>query len=93
MENVRTVFRTYSSVFNGNPVGINREITSALDGDNPKQTKFLREEDGLRVDGNGELVDPWGTPFFFHQLSAMEMEIRSAGPDGVLFTTDDLVTK
>jgi len=39
------------------------------------------------------LVDAWGTPYFFHQLAAMEMEIRSAGPDKVMWTADDLVIK
>jgi hypothetical protein len=69
------------------------EITKALQGDNPKQVNFIGEAEGFRVNGAGELVDPWGTPFFFHQLSATEMEIRCAGPDKVLFTADDLVTK
>ena len=36
-------------------------------------------------------VDPWGTPYFFHQLSSTEMEIRSAGPDKRLWTDDDVV--
>jgi hypothetical protein len=47
----------------------------------------------LRINGKGELVDYWGTPFFFHQLSGTEMEIHSAGPDKVMWTADDLVTK
>jgi hypothetical protein len=93
LENVRVAVRTYGTRFNGNPVGTNPEITKALQGDNPKQVNFIREEDGFRVNGAGELVDPWGTPLFFHQLSATEMEIRCAGPDKVLYTADDLVTK
>ena len=48
---------------------------------------------GLRLNAAGELVDPWGTPYFFHQLSATEMEIHSAGPDKVMWTRDDLVIK
>jgi hypothetical protein len=47
----------------------------------------------LRINARGELVDYWGTPFFFHQLSGTEMEIRSAGPDRVMWTVDDLVTR
>jgi len=38
-------------------------------------------------------VDPWGTPYFFHQLSGKEMEIHSAGPDKMMWTADDLVTE
>jgi hypothetical protein len=93
LENMRLVFRQFSSTFGGNPVGTNPEITRALNGGNPKQTQFIRPDSGLRINSNGELVDAWGTPFFFHQLSAKEMEIHSAGPDRVMWTRDDLVTK
>ena len=92
LENMRTVIRQYGTMFGGNPVGTNPEITKALQGDNPKHINFLKA-DGNRLNTNGELVDPWGTPYFFHQLSGTEMEIRSAGPDRVMYTTDDLVIK
>lgn len=93
VENMRSAIRSYGAMFGGNPVGTNPEITKALDGDNPKQAHFLRAEDGLRINGNGELIDAWGTPFFFHQLSAAETEIHSAGPDKIMWTADDLVIK
>jgi hypothetical protein len=93
LENMRAVFRSYHSMFRENPIGTNPEITRALNGENPKQTRFLNEEDGLRVSGSGELVDSWGTAFFFHQLSGAEMEIRSAGPDRLMWTSDDLLIK
>jgi len=89
---MRATIRQYGLAFGGNPVGTNPEITKALNGDNPKQINFLTQ-DGNRANEKGELVDPWGTPYFFHQLSAMEMEIRSAGPDKIMWTTDDLVIK
>ena len=91
--NMRNVIHNYGSTFNGNPVGTNPEITAALNGDNPKGIKFINEGMGLRVNGRGELVDYWGTPFFFHQISGSEMEIRSAGPDKKMYTADDLVMK
>jgi hypothetical protein len=93
LENVRSVFRTYSSRFGGNPVGSNLEITRALNGANAGQAVFLNPDDGLRVNERGELIDNWGTPFFFHQLSARQMEIRSAGADRRLWTADDLVLR
>ena len=93
LENMRAAIRDYGSMFGGNPVGTNIEITRALNGDNPKEAKFIRAEAGLRLNGKGELIDSWGTPFFFHQLSGTEMEIRSAGPDKVMWTADDLVTR
>jgi hypothetical protein len=92
LENMRTTVLQYASTFGENPVGTNPEITSALQGANPKHINFLKQ-DGNRVDGQGQLVDPWGTPYFFHQISAHEMEIRSAGPDQVMYTGDDLVTR
>lgn len=93
MENMRAVFRNYSQRFGGNPVGINREITAALNGRNPAQAVFIDADAGLRINEQGQLVDNWGTPFFFHQLSRMEMEIHSAGPDRRMWTADDLVIK
>jgi len=93
LRNVRNAVHQYNSMFGGNPTGNNPEITAALNGGNSKEARFITEESGLRINGRGELVDSWGTPFFFHQLGANEMEIRSAGPDKKIWTRDDLVTK
>jgi hypothetical protein len=93
LENTRTAIRDYGSMFGGNPVGTNPEITAALNGKNPKQARLLQPDAGMRINGNGELVDPWGTPYFFHQLSGTQMEIHSAGPDKKMWTADDLVVK
>jgi len=93
LDKMRIAINNFGSMFKGNPVGTNPEITAALNGDNPKQIKFISEDSGLRINGRGELVDYWGTPFFFHQVSGTEMEIRSAGPDKKMWTADDLVTK
>jgi hypothetical protein len=92
LENMRTTLRQYGLMYGGNPVGTNPEITKALNGDNPKEVRFLGP-DGNRINEKGELVDSWGSPYFFHQLSAMEMEIRSAGPDKIMWTSDDLIIK
>lgn len=92
LQNMRTSIRQYGAMFGGNPVGTNLEITQALQGNNPKHINFLKA-DGNRVNGQGELVDVWGTPYFFHQISGTEMEIRSAGPDRIMYTSDDLVIK
>jgi len=92
LSNMRRTVRQYGDMFGGNPVGTNPEITRALNGDNPRHVIFLKL-DGNRVNENGELIDSWGTPYFFHQLSSTDMEIRSAGPDRIMYTSDDLVTK
>src|SRR5262249_30671784 len=48
IENMRTTIRQYGAMFAGNPVGTNHEITSALQGQNPKGINFLKA-DGNRV--------------------------------------------
>jgi len=93
LENMRTAVRQYGLRFGENPVGSNVEITSALNGQNSRHVVFVQPDDGLRINEGGELVDSWGTPYFFHQLSRTEMEIHSAGPDRRMWTSDDLVIK
>ena len=92
LESLRMVFRNYGQRFKGNPVGNNQEITAALAGDNPAGAHFLDPERD-RINDRGELVDGWGTPYFFHQLSGTEMEIHSAGPDRERGTSDDVVVR
>jgi hypothetical protein len=91
MQNMSRAIRRFGEMFGGNPVGNNQEITSELSGKNPKHIDFISADAGLRVNDNGELVDPWGTPYFFHQLSGADTEIHSAGPDRVMWTSDDIV--
>jgi|HubBroStandDraft_1064217.scaffolds.fasta_scaffold215727_2 hypothetical protein len=93
LQNVRRAVHQYGEMFGGNPVGTNPEITSQLSGDNPKHINFINPQPGAHVNADGELVDAWGTPYFFHQISSSDMEIHSAGPDKVMWTSDDLVVK
>jgi hypothetical protein len=74
----------------GNPVGDNQEITKILCGDNRLRFAFIPPNHPA-INSKGELCDRWGTPFFFHSLSANFIEIRSAGPDKHLYTKDDSV--
>ena len=91
LENMRSAFHQYQQRFGGNPVGTNPEITKALNGGNQKSVVFVDPDAGLRINDQGVLIDNWGTPFFFHQLSRTVMEIHSAGPDRKMWTADDLV--
>ena len=84
--------RNYGFRFGGNPTGSNAEITKALNGDNPAHAKYLPAEH-TNISAQGELLDYWGTPYFFHQQSATETVIRSAGPDKKLYTVDDITAK
>ena len=82
----------YHTLMGANPVGTNAEIMQALMGGNPHQAT-LGPPEGQGLNQRGELIDPWGTPYFFHQLSGDVMEIHSAGPDKIMGTADDLVLK
>jgi hypothetical protein len=85
---VDSAIRNFQAVHGENPIGSNAEITAALLGNNLKQIK-LEVPAGSHVNGEGEMCDRWGTPYFFHQVSRTEMEIRSAGPDRIMWTGDD----
>jgi hypothetical protein len=84
--------RQFSLRFGGNPVGNNAEIVKELDGGNPAGARYLPAE-LMRLNDQGELIDRWGTPYFFHQESKDRIEVRSAGPDKVLWNGDDIVEK
>lgn len=90
IDNLEFAFRDHAAALGGNPVGTNAEITASLRGDNVRQLA-LEIPSGSTVNAKGELCDPWGTPWFFHQMSASKMEIRSAGPDHQLYSEDDFV--
>jgi hypothetical protein len=88
---VSEIVGTFQSNFlqTGNPTGTNAEITAALAGKNPLRLALV-PADHPAINREGELVDRWGTPFFFHAESATRMEIRSAGPDRKMWTDDDV---
>ncbi len=84
------VLSEYRRVFGQNPPGgLNAEITAALLGANDRGLAVIPS--GLpAVNSAGELVDRWDTPYFFHPVSRTIMEVLSAGPDGRLWTSDDV---
>jgi len=92
VDKVNLMIRDYRTLAGENPVGTNAEIMSALMGGNPKQAQ-LGPPEGIPLNEKGELIDRWGTPYFFHQLSRDHMEIRSAGPDRIMWTEDDPVIR
>ncbi len=74
----------------GNPVGLNVEITASLTGRNKLRLDLI-PVDHPAINEAGELCDRWGSPFIFHQISGDNMELRSAGPDQMAYTEDDQV--
>lgn len=91
LDQVAFVLRDYRLAMSQNPTGTNAEITSALLGNNLKQTRFPLPEGSSVIEQ--QLCDRWGVPYFFHQLDALTMEVRSAGPDKQLWTADDVIAR
>lgn len=74
------------------PLGANEEIAAALRGKNKAALRAL--SDGHPVfNAQGQLVDRWRTPLYFHASSRDRLDIRSAGPDRVMWTGDDFHRK
>lgn len=70
------------------PLGDNEDITRALTGGNRRGFAAFADDDPRIV--AGRLVDPWGTPYWFHARAPDAIDIVSAGPDRALFTADDI---
>ena len=85
------ILRFYRMEFGSFPAGQeNSDIMNALIGNNPgKLPVFPRKH--ARIDARGNLLDAWGNPFIFHPVSSQLLEVRSKGPDGEIFTKDDIV--
>jgi hypothetical protein len=92
IDKISLMFRDYRGIAGENPVGTHAEIMKSIMGGNPKGA-MLGPPEGLPLNENSELIDRWGTPYFFHQLTRDVMEIRSAGPDRILWTGDDVIGK
>ena len=88
LRTVRSLFLNYFTVYKQAPVGTNKEMMKAFLGENPRGIRYV-PDDHPSVNEKGELVDRWGTPFFFHQVAAQKIEIRSAGQDRIMWTEDD----
>lgn len=70
-------------------LGSNEDIAKALTGHNRLHVDFIPAGHPALND-HGQLVDRWGSPYFFHPRAADAIDVRSAGPDRTLFTADDI---
>lgn len=70
-------------------MGANEEFAAALMGKNANRLVFLTPTHAC-LNAQGQLVDRWQTPLFFHVRDATRIDIRSAGPDREMWTEDDL---
>jgi hypothetical protein len=74
----------------GFPIGNDSDLVRVLTGHNPMHLVIL-PSDHPAVRADGRLCDRWGTPIWVHPRGNNAFEIRSAGPDLRMFTSDDLV--
>lgn len=71
------------------PLSANEDWADLFRGKNAASEEFLPAQH-VALNEKGQLIDRWQTPLFFHALGGGRYEIRSAGPDGKLWTDDDL---
>jgi hypothetical protein len=84
------ILRFYRMEFGSFPAGQeNRDIMNALTGNNPGKLPVFPPKHP-RIDQAGNLLDAWGNAFIFHPVSSQHLELRSKGPDGEIFTADDI---
>jgi hypothetical protein len=71
------------------PLSANEEWADALRGGNPARARFL-PDNHVALNEQGQVVDRWGTPLFFHAVGDQRFEIRSGGPDRKMWSEDDI---
>jgi len=72
------------------PIGNDSDLAKVLGGQNPMKYATLPANHPAFAP-DGRLRDRWGTPYFVHPVAPGSFEIRSAGPDHKMFTSDDLI--
>ena len=71
------------------PLSANEDWAALLRGQNAAHERFLPDS-SVAFNAQGQVIDRWGTPLFFHALGGGRYELRSAGPDAKLWTDDDI---
>jgi len=86
---IQTACSLYRNEFARFPFGDSFDIGLMLTGHNPKEKVFL-DPDDISTNGEGALLDPWGTPYQIQLAPDKLPFIESAGKDGRWGTKDDL---
>ncbi len=68
----------------------NEDLVLFLHGNNSHRMPFLAKNSSA-LNGKGQLVDRWNSPLIPHPISRKLLELRSAGPDMIPYTEDDLL--
>jgi hypothetical protein len=89
MGGITRAIRDYYEAFHAYPEGRNADVAKKLRGQNQGNRMFL----GWRaheLSPAGELKDPWDTVYYLQVDAVGEIDLRSAGPDRLLWTEDDV---
>jgi Type II secretion system (T2SS), protein G len=70
--------KQYKAEYGSLPTGTEAEIVRALLGDNPRKIVFF-EPRPKDLNADGELLDPWGTPYYFDFSDPKIQKIYSVG--------------
>ena len=92
LRDVVTNFQSLIKNFDAFHLPGNPEIVRFLQGENPENLAWIPEEHSLIKRDIG-LLDRNGNPVFFHRLSGLQIEYRSAGADGKHWTDDDVIVR
>jgi len=89
--NLEMALMKYRERFGTYPSGENLDVVKTLMGNNLQKTVFLNPP--IRaISSDGELLDSWHTPFKI-KIEKDAFSIRSAGPDLVFGTKDDIIVR
>lgn len=72
------------------PIGGNADFSAALRGENANREVFIRPGHPV-FSPDGLILDRWKSPVIVHPEAWRQLELRSAGPDRVPYTADDVV--
>lgn len=71
------------------PIGGNADLAAALRGENANREIFVTKDHSIFTE-DGLLKDRWGKPLIVHPEGWRQLELRSAGPDGIAYNGDDV---
>lgn len=89
LSNTLTNFLTVSKQAMTRPLSANEEWSAALTGKRLGSEVWISNSQRI-LDPQKRLIDRWDSPLHFHALGSQKWEMRSAGPDRILWTEDDL---
>lgn len=96
IEDLRKVHRVVTGYFSvikdaqRFPIGGNEDLSAVLRGENANREVFVRAGHPI-FSKEGLLIDRWGNPLIVHPEAWRALELRSAGPDRIPHSPDDLV--